>query len=153
MSETGHNYFKSISFWPWVGVAIGVLVITLSAQGLADFFKGLGWPMVGLGITYIFMNLIQSLVVNSMPVAMEAQQAGIDIMEPINAVMAPIMNGLMYILIIGTVLTITGYGIEWYQKKQGKGATEPTPEPKTKEGSKPKTKPKPKPKAAKEKEK
>jgi hypothetical protein len=86
--------------------------------------------------------------VKNMPAADQVQQVGIDIMTPINAVLQPIVNGLLYVFVLGVTLLAIGYGVEFYQKRRGKGVVDkgPAKDPR-KEKPKPPGKPRAKPQA------
>lgn len=143
MSEKGHLFFSGLKMWPWVFIAAGVVIVYLSAEGWADLLKSLGWSLAFLGISYIIMGYLTDMVVDSMPGTDEVQEVGIDVMTPVNAVLKPILDGLLYVLILGIVFLAAGYAIELYQRRYGKGPAK-APE---KEKPKPPTTPKPKPKA------
>jgi hypothetical protein len=156
MSEKGHQDFSGLKMWPWVFIAAGVVIVYLSAESWAGLLKSLGWSLAFLGISYIIMGYVTDVVVDSMPGTDEVQEVGIDIMTPVNAVLKPILDGLLYVLILGIVFLAAGYAIELYQRKHGKGPAKApekenpksptTPKPKAKPKLKPKTKPDTKPK-------
>lgn len=144
MSDKGHKYFSSLRIWPWVFIAVSVVIIFLSTDNWTGFLKSLGWSMAFLGVSYVIMGAVTDGVVKKMPNADMVEQAGIDIMTPINTIVQPIVDGLLYVFVLGVTLLAIGYGIEFYQKRRGKAVDKPPAKRPDKE--KPQVKPKPRPK-------
>lgn len=149
MSQKGNQFFTELKMWPWVFIAAGVVTVYLCANNWSDLLKSLGWSLAFLGVSYIIMGYVTDKVVDSMPGTEQAQEVGIDIMTPVNAVLKPILDGLLYVLILGIVLLAAGYALELYKRRYGKVPVkapekeEPKPTPaKPKQRTKVKTKPK-----------
>jgi len=143
VSAKGNAFFNSIKLLLWSGVAAGAVLLFVSCDTWADRLKGFGWPMTITGVAYFLIGVVKDSVMGSFPEIAEAEQAGIGVTRVVDMFMKPIVDALLVVLIIGVMLTISGYAVGYYQSRQKKKGpapvkTKPTKkvEPKKKESKK-----------------
>jgi hypothetical protein len=118
LTERGHRFFSDNIIMLWGVVAFGCALVIISCETWDERFKGLGWPLFIIGISYFLMGTINDTILGRMPLVEEAEQAGIDIKGTINKFIKPIVDSLLVVLVVGAVMVLIGYAIDYYQKKK-----------------------------------
>lgn len=118
MSAQGNQFFKSVNVVLWAGVVIGSVLIIAYSETWASRLNGFGWPMIFTGASYFFVSFLRTVIFENFPLMSEAEQAGINIAGPIDALMKPMMDSLMMVLTIGVVLIVASYVVGYYENKR-----------------------------------
>ncbi len=108
ISAKSNEFFSSSQIFLIVGIAVGIVLIFISAKFWPDVLKIVGIILILVGIMYFFIPLIKTLL----PVAPQVE----NFITIVNLLLAPIMVMLKYILILGIVLTAAGYGYAFFMK-------------------------------------
>lgn len=116
-SAQGNEFFKLSQLYLAVGVAAGAVIVLISAENWPSRLKGLGWPMVSIGISYFLIGVVENLLVSKLP---GVEKAGIDISSLVDKMVAPMMDWFLITLAIGAALTAGGYVLAYKEKKKSK---------------------------------
>lgn len=107
-----NTFFKdNINLLAMIAGVFAVFVVLL-AKGWAMKFTALGGSMVTAGLPFFMIKLLQSNIGSILPA--EASSA----VPFLVSLLAPVANMFMIVLIIGAVLSASGFGIKMYQKKK-----------------------------------
>lgn len=120
MSAKGNEFFNNIKLTLWLGAAIGAVMIFVFSEGWPERLKSFGWPMTLTGLSYLLMGLAKNVIVESLSVLSGAEQAGVEPTHVIDIFMKPMMDRFLIVLIVGIVLTTSGYILGYYQKRKSR---------------------------------
>lgn len=115
LSAHGHEFLKQIQVYFAAGIAAGVALILISAERWSARLKGLGWPLVATGISYLFLKFGEGIMSSKLP---GAEQTGVDVMSLIDKMFAPMMDSFLIALVVGIVLTASGYALAYKDKRK-----------------------------------
>jgi len=120
MSSKGHEFFLGIQQTLLVVSIAGILLILICTTDWSSRLKGVGWPMMLVGMSYFVMTFMKDFMVSKLSPDLQAQmsQAGIDMTPIIEKIIQPMKSNLLIVFAVGVVLTAAGFGINYYIKKQ-----------------------------------
>ncbi len=123
MSAKGHDFFVNIQKYLFIGTALGGILIITSAKKIESKLKSLGFSMLFVGSSYFILTFSRDYMISK--ISPDTQQTmselGIDFTPIIGNILNPIMDNLLLVFSIGALLTITGYGLQFYKNKEEKG--------------------------------
>ncbi len=114
-SAHGHSFFNQIQIYLAIGVAAGIIIVLIATENWSDRLKGVGWALVFTGISYLFLTFGKGAIVMTLP---SEEQAGINVMSMVDKMIEPMMNGFLIALIIGIVVTASGYALAYREKRK-----------------------------------
>ena len=131
MSAQGNAFFRNVQIISLVIGVLGAALILISAETWPGRLKGLGIPMIFLGLSYFLSDaLVSILLPNLIPTGI-AQSGLSGLVESVmNSVFEPAKAYFLYFLIAGVAATILGYVLGYIEKKKyakSKGAAEKKP--------------------------
>lgn len=115
ISEQGHEFFNSVQIYLAAATAAGAVIILIASESWSVRLKGLGWPLVFIGVSYFLMDFVESFVASKLP---GAEKAGVDIMPIVDKMIAPMMDSFLIALVVGVVLTAGGYVLAYKGKRK-----------------------------------
>lgn len=113
-SAHGHSFFNQIQIYLAIGVAAGFIIVLISAETWPDRLKGVGWALVFAGISYLFLTFGKGVIIMTLP---SVEQTDINVMSMVDKMFEPMMNGFLIALIIGIVITTSGYALAYKEKR------------------------------------
>lgn len=117
ISAQGHEFFNQVQIYLAVGVVAGAVIILILAESWSARLKGLGWPLVFTGISYLLLKFGKGIIAPTLP---SEEQAGINVMSMVDKMFEPMMNGFLIALIIGIIITASGYALAYKEKRKVK---------------------------------
>jgi hypothetical protein len=110
LSAKAHNFFKNTLNYLYVGTAISGVILAVSSMGLTGMLKSFGFSFLTVGIPFFLLPIIQKVL----PISVGA----FAITPAIDQIFGNISTKFLVIFILGLVLAIVGYGIEYLKRKK-----------------------------------
>lgn len=114
-SEQGHEFFSEIQIYLSVGVAVGAVIILVLSKTWPDRLKGLGWPLVFTGVSYVIFELGKMFISEILP---GEEEVGINILSITKTMLDPMINAFLVVLVAGIAMVATGYALAYKEKKK-----------------------------------
>jgi len=126
-SPKGNEFFISIQKYLYIGTVIGLAVILVSAETWTSRLKCTGISMLSVGLIYFILTYVKTMLTSGISPDIQAgiEQAGISLSPIIDRVFAPMMNNLLYVFVVGTLMTIASFAWEHYKKKERSPSKKP----------------------------
>ncbi len=118
LSAQGHEFFNGIKMYLIAAVVVSAVIIFVSAETWPDRMKGFGTPLIFIGFSYVMLKLIKSKIISQFPLAQEAEQIGISVAPIVDKIIAPMSNTFLIALVVGVVLTLGAYALEYKEKRK-----------------------------------
>ncbi len=117
-SEKGNEFFTEAQIYAAAAtLGFAVLVILLS-ENWPDRFRGVGWSMVTVGLTYIFMEAGKIALADAIGTE---SLGGIALFDMLESMMAPVISMFVICLAAGSVMVFVGYTLRFIGKKKEVG--------------------------------
>lgn len=113
LSSYANKFFNSITVYLAVGLVVGIIILLASTRSLVGTVKSIGISCIFVGITYFIIPFIKKYVVQQLPA-----EAISSMEEIVNQLLTYLSSIMLYVLIIGVVLTLIGYAAGYLLKRR-----------------------------------
>lgn len=114
LSFHAHNFFKGLQYTMLIGTGIGAIIMLVSIESWPGRLKGFGTSLLVTGLPYFVFNyLVGPLIQKSLPIQISSA-----ISPTVNKILSLMSTNFLIILVIGIVLTVTGYIVVRLEKKE-----------------------------------
>ena len=115
-SAKGHASFESLQFVMLSAAVAGAAMIVISEESWPGRLKGLGMPMVFVGVPYFLIDLIMPAIFSNIFSGESASLLG-KVSSSISSVMSAMKTYFLCVFIAGLALAATGYALGYVQKR------------------------------------
>lgn len=115
VSGEGNEFYKSLQTYAWIGTALGLVILVVSAEAWTGRMKSVGFNLVFVGLPFLLAGYFQSSLTSLIPPELEASVNPI-----IDGLMSSLKDKFMIVLVIGIVLVVAGYALGFYISRKKK---------------------------------
>ncbi len=112
-SLKAHEIFRNIQIYLWGFTAVSLIILLVSIDTWQKRLKNLGWSLIFVGLPVVLFKYLKNLLLPPIPANLE------NLVNPIiNKLVDSLSKSFLIVLIVGIVLLMCGYLLEFYLKKK-----------------------------------